>query len=319
VELIRDEITFAVLCAFALDLLLGDPVCPYHPVRLLGRIIDAGEDFIRAHVGATRAGGVLLAAAVAGGSFFATHAVLAGLEGISPALAIAGAGVVIYATLSVRDLLEHAKRVYAALNEDDLPRARQALSMMVGRDTARLDRQEIVRATVESVAESTVDGILAPLLFAFLGGAPLAAAYRAVNTLDSMVGHADEEYRRIGWASARLDDVANFIPARAAALLIPLASTCFGGSLLRGLKTALTDAVFRTPFSNSAVPEAAAAGAFGVEVGGTNYYEGTAMHKPALGRPRNDLTPFLIKRVSGTALACAVLAVLAGVMLRGWG
>jgi adenosylcobinamide-phosphate synthase len=180
-----------------------------------------------------------------------------------------------------------------ALETGSLDDARLAVARIVGRDTAQLSEAEVVRATVETVAESTSDGIVAPLFFLVLGGAPLALAYKAISTLDSMVGHLDEQYRYFGWASARLDDVANWIPARLTALVIVVsASVVFrnGERRKRAWHVLWRDGK-KHPSPNGGRPEAAMAGALGVQLGGTNFYEGVPSARPVLGESVRSLSP----------------------------
>jgi len=196
---------------------------------------------------------------------------------------IAGA-VVIYTTIAARDLCVHSMAVYRPLAKGDLAQARKSVAMIVGRDTANLDEAGVTRAAVESVAESTVDGVTAPLLFALLAGPVGAMVYRAVNTLDSMVGYCSERYLQFGWASARMDDLLNFIPARLTALLMILAAPLAGLSPQGALSVVLRDRL-KHPSPNSGHPEAAAAGALGVRLGGPARYRGVASWKEYIGTP----------------------------------
>ncbi len=174
--------------------------------------------------------------------------------------------------------------------------ARQRLSRIVGRDTAQLSEREIVRATVETVSENTVDGIISPLLYAALGGAPLALAFKAVSTLDSMIGYKNEKYRELGWFSARLDDVLNFIPARLCLILVPLASLVlpFGRSGA-AFKTGMRDGR-NSPSPNSGFPEACFAGSLGIQLGGQCSYEGLLSCKPLIGDKDRELDIYDIQR-----------------------
>ncbi|MCP4451648.1 MAG: cobalamin biosynthesis protein CobD, partial [Planctomycetes bacterium] len=213
-----------------------------------------------------------------------------------------------YTTLAARDLADHAMQVYRALMGGSLVEARQAVSLIVGRDTATLSEPEVIRATIETVAESSSDGVIAPLLYLALGGPPLALAYKAVNTLDSMIGHRMAPYRHFGWASARLDDLLNWIPARLSGLCIVLAAGIRLGTLNSAWKAFLRDG--RKHLSpNSGWPEAAMAGALQVQVGGLNRYTGTPVERPKLGDPIKALNPSLIP------MAVQVMAVASGVML----
>jgi adenosylcobinamide-phosphate synthase len=193
-----------------------------------------------------------------------------------------------YAGLAVRDLAQEASAVWRKLQADDLIGARQQLSHIVGRDTEQLDAPEIARATVETVAESTVDGILAPMVFAALGGAPGLWAYKAINTLDSMVGHHEAPYTRFGWAAARLDDAVNFVPARLSLLLFALGAWIAGGESIRCWRIGLRDGR-KHPSPNAGISEAAMAGALGVRLGGKNTYDGVEDVRPYIGDPIRPL------------------------------
>jgi adenosylcobinamide-phosphate synthase len=216
-------------------------------------------------------------------------------------------------TLAWRDLVDHARAVSAALNAGSLERAREAVGMIVGRDTQHLSEAEVVRAAVETIAESACDGVIAPLMFLVVGGPPLALAYKAVSTLDSMVGHRDEEHRDIGWASAKLDDVANWVPARLTAWLIAAAAgiVLFSArAVLRSAATLLRDG-HKHPSPNSGRPEAAMAGALGVQLGGVNFYGGRPAERPLLGDAESSL------RVTHVGRAVSIMTVAYVLLLMG--
>lgn len=288
-----------LLGACALDLVVGDPRWLPHPVRWIGRLIDRLErpllSTVRHPVIATSAG-VAVALAVPGLVYGFVWGLVQGAHQLHPQLGLMVEMVFSFLALAARDLQDHAKAVWRALVGGSLGEARQAVGQIVGRDTASLSESEIVRATVETVAESTSDGIVAPLFFLAIGGAPLAWAYKAVNTLDSMIGHPEPPYRDIGWASARLDDVMNWLPARVTGLLIVAAAGARSLSLAR-LRQAWV--VLRRdggghPSPNSGRPEAAMAGALQVQLGGTNVYEGIVKARPMIGTDLRPLTPDLI-------------------------
>lgn len=228
-----------------------------------------------------------------------------------------GVGVVLAAaTLAWRDLMDHVSVVAKALTAGALPQARQAVARIVGRDTETLTEAEVVRATVETIAESTSDGVIAPLLYLLLGGAPLALAYKAVSTLDSMVGHRDERYRDFGWASARLDDLVNWIPARVTAGLFVLA--CWPvfrriDTTRRAWAMLLRDGM-KHPSPNSGRPEAAMAGALGVQLGGVNQYDGVASVRPHLGDAHEPLAPCHIAQAQMMMTTAYLLAIVCSVV-----
>lgn len=209
---------------------------------------------------------------------------------ISPWLAGAAEVWLISTTIASKGLKDAGMAVFTELRQGDIPAARRALGMIVGRDTGHLESPEIVRGTVETVAENIVDAIISPLFFALLGGAPLAMAYRAVNTLDSMVGYKNDKYRDLGWASARLDDVANYIPARITALLLTLCAALLRLDWRRCWRTVRRDARLH-PSPNSGYPESAVAGALGIRLGGENVYHGVTSFRAYMGDPLRTMEP----------------------------
>ncbi len=208
---------------------------------------------------------------------------------LHPSFGIVAAAWLASTTVAAKGLAQAAYRVLRPLQSGDLAVARRRVGEIVGRDTATLGESEIARAAVETVAENTVDACVAPLFFTLLGGAPGAMAYRAINTLDSMLGHKNETYVHFGWASARLDDLANWIPARLAGIIIPLAAVCVGGNPLRAWQAMIRDAR-KHPSPNAGLPEAAVAGALGVQLGGLNFYQGVPEHRAVLGERLRPLT-----------------------------
>lgn len=276
-----------LLAAYVLDRMVGDPRSLPHPVVFMGRAITAIERPIRRFAQRPRSlklAGVLLPLLVAGGAWGLTALIVWLLYQVSPWLAWAAEAWLISTTIASKGLKEAGMAVYEELRKGDIPAARKALSMIVGRDTSKLAEPEIVRGTVETVAENIVDAIISPLFYALLGGAPLAMAYRAVNTLDSMVGYKNDKYRYLGWASARLDDVANYIPARITALLLTLCARLLGLDSRRCWRTVRRDARLH-PSPNSGYPESAVAGALGIRLGGENVYHGVTSFRAYMGDP----------------------------------
>jgi adenosylcobinamide-phosphate synthase len=219
----------------------------------------------------------------------------------------------IFTLLAIRDLDAHSTAVIRALRAGNIQAARALLSRIVGRDTSTLDEPEIVRASMETVAENLSDAVVAPLFYLALAGPAGMAVYKAINTLDSMVGYRDQRYREFGWFSARADDAANFIPARLTALLIGVAALPLGLRPARAIRTAIRDGGSQ-PSPNAGYPEAALAGAVGVRLGGVNFYRGVASEKPYLGDPALPLTPAVFPKVRLLLYATSVLA-LAGACL----
>jgi adenosylcobinamide-phosphate synthase len=277
--------SLTLILAYLLDLTFGDPQGFPHPVRLIGRFIAGLENSLRrVHSSPSWLvlAGVLLAGTVCGITFLATIWLIRFLENFSWLAGLAASIFLAYTTLATRDLQVETRKVLLALEMGDLPKARQELSFLVGRDTARLDEPEVLRALVETIAENISDGVIAPLFFLGLGGPAWAMTYKAVNTLDSMVGHRTERYRHLGWASARLDDLANFFPARISGFFIVLSSSILRKPWKESWCILMRDRR-KHESPNSAWPEAAMAGALGVQLGGLNYYFGQPSPKPPIG------------------------------------
>lgn len=271
-----------------LDAVLGDPRWLPHPVRGMGHLIAWCDERVRVicHSAlALRIAGFGLAVAVPGSVYLVGLWAIEQAGALSSLLGQATSIGLAYTTLAGRDLLDHAHAVSRELVNGNLPGARHAVAMIVGRDTHDLAEPEVVRATVETIAESTADGIIAPLVYLTLGGAPLALAYKAVNTLDSMIGHRDARYEHLGWASARLDDLANWIPARLTGTLIAIAAGPATGQWrrMRDSGRILCRDGHKHPSPNSGRPEAAMAGALGVQLGGVNFYDGHPQERPRMG------------------------------------
>lgn len=306
-----------MLAAFCLDLCIGDPRWLPHPVRGMGRAIGKLEGLLRrsfpATPGGERAAGAVLAAALPLGSFGAGWAVLRLCGTVSPWLALLAEIFLCSQCLAARDLKQESMAVYRELMKGDLPAARQAVGRIVGRDTAALTAEGVTKAAVETVAENASDGETAPLFWMAIGGAPLALAYKAVNTMDSMVGYRNERYRYFGTAAARLDDVVNWLPARLSALLMVALAP------LAGLDPEGAWRIWRRDRKkhkspNSAQTEAAMAGALGVQLAGDAYYFGELHHKPTLGDDSRPVEPEDIRRANRlmywTSGAFALLAAL---------
>ncbi|MGM0915470.1 MAG: adenosylcobinamide-phosphate synthase CbiB [Pseudomonadota bacterium] len=283
-----------LLAAVVLDLAIGDPRRLPHPVVGMGAVIALLERaWNQGSPRARRIRGALMTALVVAGSALLAWAAIALLARLHPWLGRLAEGWLLASCLAIRGLRDAALSVAAPLARGDLPAARRALSLIVGRDTEGLDEGEVARGAVETVAENTVDGITAPLFFALLGGAPLAVAYKAVNTLDSMVGYRSERYRDFGRTSARLDDAANWLPARLTTLTLWLGAHCLTpwGQVLhtRGALAATRREAPRHPSPNSGWPEAMVANLLGVQLGGTNHYLGEVSERARLGTPREPL------------------------------
>jgi adenosylcobinamide-phosphate synthase len=268
--------------AFALDLLLGDPAGWPHPVRWMGRAITVAEKGFRALPLPTGVCGGLFAAALVGGTWALAAAAGALARLAHPLLGWAVEALLVYFCLAARALDDAGRGIFRRLAGGRVDEARAEVALIVGRDVERYGGGDIARATVETVAENFVDGVLTPLLFAAVGGAPLAMAFKMVSTLDSMVGYKNERYREFGTASARLDDAANFLPARISVALVALSAQILARSGLRSLKTALAEGSHHTS-PNAGWPEAAFAGALAVRLNGPNFYGGILVKKPYIG------------------------------------
>ncbi len=304
----------ALLLAFALDQFLGDPVYSLHPVRLIGRAIAGLESVLRRFGLDSRPGGVLLVA-VSSALPLGVYAVLRWSVGFVHDYAVLAFDVfVLYSCLALRDMAAHARPVADCLDAGDAAAARSALGRIVGRDVTRLDASGVARAAVESVSESFVDGFFAPLFWFGIGaavssasGRPAAAwgvgavlLYRCVNTLDSMVGYRDERYVRFGWASARLDDALNILPARLCLGPLFAAAGLCRLNARAGWRVAMRDRL-KHASPNSAHAESFAAGALQVRLGGPTTYPGRTVEKPWLGDGEQDVGPVHVRQ------ACALV------------
>jgi adenosylcobinamide-phosphate synthase len=280
---------YILITAIILDLLLGDPRWLPHPVVGIGRMILTQEKILRRLIRNERTGGVLLLVSVVGATSLITYLLLKGANAAGPYLGSALASILAWTCLAARSLHGESQLVAGRLIAGDLEGAREYLSRIVGRDTDGLDEPEIWRALVETVAENSSDGIIAPLFYLMIGGPVLGLAYKAVNTLDSMVGYKNEKYIDFGRASARFDDLANWLPARLTGLLMAVAAPFVGLSAAGAFTMMVRDGGNHSS-PNSGIPEAATAGALGVRLGGTNRYFGKPVEKPTIGDPLRELS-----------------------------
>lgn len=303
----------AVLVACALDLVLGDPRFLPHPVVGMGRAITWAEPRLRRAFSDTERGllaaGTVLAAVLPVASFALTAALLWSAAAIHPALAFALEAWICYQLLAACELKRQSMAVARALATEGLAAARRAVGRIVGRDTESLSKAGVVRAAVETVAENASDGVVAPLVFMMIGGAPLAMAYKAVNTLDSMVGYKNKRYFFFGRASARLDDVLNWVPARFTALCMIAVAPAVGLSAAGAWHMWRRDRK-RHASPNSAQPEAACAGALGVQLAGPANYFGKTVDKPTIGDDTRPIEAADIARANRLMFAAAALALM---------
>lgn len=317
------EILCAAVCGFFLDLLLGDPAWMPHPVVFMGRCISALERILRRIFPKTPRGelaaGTALAAALPLGALTLSAGALWLCGLVHPAFRFALETVWCWQCLAVKGLRDESANVYRELTGSTLEKARKAVSRIVGRDTEGLTAEGVTKATVETVAENFSDGVAAPLCYMLLGGAPLALCYKAVNTMDSMVGYKNEQYLYFGRAEARLDDLANYIPARLSALLLIWAAALGGQDWKNALKIWRRDR-HNHPSPNSAQTEAAMAGALGVRLAGPASYFGKVYQKLTIGDPLREIEPEDILRanrlmVTGSVLCLLLLAGIRGVIV----
>ncbi len=295
--------------AYALDWLIGDPVWLPHPVRWMGLMIRAGERLLRRFAHTPRGefvAGLLLTTVVVGAFGAGSWRLLLWLRGWNPTLAFAVSVYLAASTLATRSLLDEARAVRRFLGNGDLLSARQQVGRIVGRDTHNLVESEVTRAAIETLAESASDGIVAPMFYLAIGGVPAAMAYKAINTLDSMIGHRGEPFEFFGKCAARLDDVASFIPARITALLFVCAAWTLHLDWRRAWWIVRRDgAKHKSP--NAGRPEAAMAGALGVRLGGTNFYDGEAHEGQYLGDAHTPLDRRALRSALRVTVGVSVL------------
>ena len=303
----------ACVTGFLLDFVFGDPVWLYHPVRVIGNFISFGERKLRGIFGKTEKGelaaGTVLWFLTAGFSFVIPFLVLWGAQRLHPALRFLIESFWCYQILAARCLVRESGKVYDRLKEKDLPGARKAVSMIVGRDTENLTEEGVTKAAVETVAENTSDGVTAPLLFLILGGAPFGFLYKAVNTMDSMLGYKNEKYLYFGRFPAKMDDVFNFIPSRITALFMIVAAFLTGMDGKNAWKIWKRDRR-KHASPNSAQTESVCAGALRVRLAGDAVYFGKLHKKEYLGDPLRPIEPEDIRRAGRLMYVTAFLVLL---------
>lgn len=317
-----------IMAAYVIDLIVGDPYWFPHPVRFIGWLIKTTEKILRILVNSLskrrthniarleRIAGTILAVFTISVTFLIVFLVLEAAKSFSTVLFHVLNTFIIYTSFATRCLANEAYKVYETLIKKDIVKARQRVGMLVGRETDRLDLKDITRAVVETTAENTVDGILSPVIYAVLGsfwgiGAPLVYAFKTVSTLDSMVGYMNDKYINFGRTSAKIDDAANYIPARLSGLLIPAAAFVCGKGFVRSFRIMLRDRRnHKSP--NCAYPEAAFAGALGIRLGGNNVYFGQVVEKPVIGDAVKELEANDIKEAVKLMYVASFLTLLLG-------
>ena len=304
------RLIYAMLLGFILDLIFGDPHGLIHPVQIIGiygcSYEEVREKEIERKAGVEKTAGFFLMFFIVAGTFAVVYGILYVANLIHPVLRFCLETFFIYQILATKSLKTESMKVYKKLKEGDLIGARKEVSYLVGRDTENLDESEVAKADVETIAENTADGVIAPMIFIAIGGAPLGFAYKAVNTLDSMVAYKNEELINIGFFSAKMDDICNFIPARFAAVMLMIASLILRFDFKGAVKIFKRDR-FAHLSPNSAQTEAVAAGALQIQLGGTHNYFGKAVVKPTIG---DDIRPVEYEDIKRTNQLLYVSAVL---------
>ena len=309
----------ALIIGFGIDLIVGDPHSFPHPVVLIGKLIDALEHGLRKMFPKTAFGekfaGTILWILVVLLSSFLPAFILWLCHGISPWLRLGVESVMCWQILATKSLRDESMKVYHALESGDIAKSRYAVSMIVGRDTAALDDAGVTRAAVETVAENTSDGIVAPLIFLAIGGAPLGFFYKAVNTMDSMLGYVEPPYKNIGLVPAKMDDVVNFVPARISALLMLAAGRILRLDVKNGWKIFRRDR-FNHASPNSAQTESVCAGLLGLRLAGDAWYHGVLHKKKYIGDALREIEHEDIPRAGRLLYVTALLALLLSSMIK---
>lgn len=303
----------AIVAGFILDLIFGDPHWLPHPICLIGNLIGFLEKNLRRLLApgktALLLGGALMVVIVLSLSFAMPYAVLMLAEQVNPWLRFALETIMFYQIFATKCLRDESMKVYTALHNNDLEDARVKLSWIVGRDTKELTAEEVTKGAVETVAENTADGIIAPMFYMFIGGAPLAFLYKGINTMDSMVGYKNDKFLYFGRCAAKLDDVANLIPARITGILMILASYFLNMNAAGAWKIFWRDR-YNHLSPNSAMTESVTAGALNIQLGGDHYYFGKLVHKDTIGDNIRPVVAEDIVAVNNLLYMTAVISLL---------
>lgn len=311
------EILFViVLVAFLLDSIFGDPYTIPHPIIYIGRLISRSEKVIRKLIRNERLGGCVLVVIVIIVSGGLPLMVVWMLAKVHIMVAVAVEMFMCFQILAMTSLEKESMKVHQPVVEENIDEARKYLSYIVGRDTGGLDFRGIIKATVETIAENTTDGVIAPLIFICIGGAPLGFIYKSINTMDSMVGYKNEQYLRFGTCAAKLDDVVNFIPARVTAFAMIIAAKIGGFNWKLALKIFKRDR-FNHKSPNSAQTESVCAGALEIQLAGDAVYFGELMKKPTIGDPVREVEAEDIVRANRLMKMTSVLCWIAGLVILG--
>ncbi|WP_370832383.1 adenosylcobinamide-phosphate synthase CbiB [Clostridium sp.] len=295
------------ILGFLLDLIIGDPQNPIHPIRIIGSLCKATEKFFRKVLKKSlKIAGLLTWITVVLIVFLFNYFLLKGAYAINNVLGVILSSIMIYFCISTKALKVEGLKVVKYVIQDDIEGARKQLSYIVGRDTKNLDKEAILKAVVETVAENMSDGVIAPLFYVGIGGAPLAFLYKAVNTMDSMFGYKNDKYIEFGYFPAKLDDVFNYIPARLSGYFIFIASFVLGLDYKNSFKIYKRDKNNHSS-PNSAHPEAAVAGALNVQLGGANYYFGKLVEKPTIGEDIEKIDIHKVNKTNNILYCSAIL------------
>jgi len=315
-------IALVIVIAFILDLIIGDPQNPLHPIRFVGAGIGLGvRAYKKIHIQSNAVQfivGTMLTLAMIAVSYASTWFITRSFYTLNHWAGIIIEAVICYFIIAPKALKDESTKVYRSLISNDIEGARKNLSYIVGRDTKNLSICEIVTATVETISENLSDGVIAPLIFIFIGGAPLGMAYKAVNTLDSMIGYRNKDFEFFGKFAARLDDIVNFVPARVSAILM-MGGCLFTGGDIKGAARIYARDRRNHKSPNSAQTESVCAGALGIRLGGDSIYKGVVVSKPTIGDSINEPAPKHITAANRLMYAATIIAVFllaaAGVLL----
>lgn len=307
----------ALILGYIFDLILGDPQNFPHPVRLIGKLIENVENKLRVKCKSEkdeRIYGAVLWFVVVGLSYFVPALILIAALNINIVFEVILEGIMCYYILATRSLRDESMKVYYALKNNNISEARQFLSYIVGRDVEKLNTSSIAKAAVETVAENTSDGVIAPMIFIIIGGAPLGFMYKAINTLDSMVGYKNVKYVNFGRFSARADDAFNYIPSRISAYLMIAASFVLKMDYKNAYKIFKRDR-YNHKSPNSAQTESVCAGALNIILGGNNYYGGVLVNKPTIGDDTREVEAEDIKRANKLMFTTSLMCFFGGIFI----
>ena len=308
---------YILIISFLFDTIIGDPRTKYHPVVLLGNLISFIEKSLLSmqdKVQTKKIKGGILVIIVLGIVYLITTIIIRELQNLNYISYIVLSGMMLSFTISPRSLAEAGIEIKKYLDNDELSQARKKVSWIVGRDTENLDKSEVSRATIETVAENIVDGVISPLIYFLIGGIPLAFVYRAVNTMDSMVGYKNDKYFDFGFIAAKTDDIFNYIPARITGILIVIVAFMLRFDYRNSFKMILRDAG-KHPSPNSGISEAGVAGALNIRLGGLNYYFGKSSFRAYMGDEINPIKPEHIIKTNLIMYSSTIVFILGSILL----